>query len=179
MDWLRYLYDDWLTPASVVLGLVVTVPIFWTWWELIFGRRRRYRSWWKQIQKEPGERPAILIVDLNRRGDITAQVENFRQGHDLLRTIPAERTETISWQKDLTGEDMGAFYSELLPKIEKLTLTGMTNLHWFHSGPFPTAGMVGAVLANGCRVTMWQWSPQTGTYESFGPLTHPLAVSRL
>ena len=64
MDALRAFIADWLDPLGIVLGLIALVPIFWTWWDVVFGRRRRQRRWFAEISRRPGERPAILIVDL-------------------------------------------------------------------------------------------------------------------
>lgn len=40
MDALRAFIAVWLDPIGVVLGLLALVPIVWTWWDVVFGRRR-------------------------------------------------------------------------------------------------------------------------------------------
>ena len=86
MDALRAFITNWLDPLGILLGLVALVPIFWTWWDVVFGRRRRERRRFAEISRRPGERPAILIVDLLPGKNVHATVENFRRRDDAHHT---------------------------------------------------------------------------------------------
>ena len=113
MDALRAFIAYWLDPIGIMLGLVALVPIFWTWWDVVFGRRRRERRWFAEISRRPGERPAILIVDLLPGKDVHAAVENFRRRDAALAAIPDERICSIVREQPLTPADLPALHREL------------------------------------------------------------------
>ncbi len=81
----------WLDPIGVVIGLLVALPVIWTWWEVVFGEKRQRRRWFDEVRKKPGSRPAILIVDLLPGKDIVNSVERFRTSQPGLRNIPSCR----------------------------------------------------------------------------------------
>jgi hypothetical protein len=45
---------------------------------------------------------------------------------------------------------------------------GVDAIHYFHAGPAAVAAIVGAELANACRVIVYQHD--TSGYRNFGPL---------
>lgn len=179
MDWIGafwYVHDTWLVPVSVILGIVLTFPVFRTWWVVTIGRERRYRKWHAEIIGRPsGARPSLLVIDLNRSRDITADVERFRQQQETLKDIPEERILKISWQKDMRADDMRGFHKQLLEELEGVSLAGTDVLHRFHSGPWPTAAMTGALLANACEVRLYKL--EFGTYTCWGGPRHPLELA--
>lgn len=104
MDALRAFIAAWLDPIGVVLSLLALVPIVWTWWDVVFGRRRRERRWFEDIRRHPGERPAILIVDLLAGKDVRASVENFRRRDSALAAIPDERICVVRRDRTITAQ---------------------------------------------------------------------------
>lgn len=168
MEALRGFIAQWLDPLGIVLGLVTLVPIFWTWWDVVFGRRRRERRWFTELARRPGERPAILIVDLLPDKDIHAAVENFRRGDQVLAAIPNERIAFIVREQALTPADMPKLHRELREAAADLLKTGADCIHYFHAGPAIAAALVGAEFANGARVVLYQH--HSGSYGNFGPL---------
>ncbi len=158
----------WLDPIGVVLSLVVTIPVFWTWYEVIFGERRRRRKWFQEVRGQKGERPAILIVDLLPGKDIRASVERFRAHQPLLQTIPKDRIFVLSRERPLQAEDMPDLHHELRQIIAQISTCGADQIHYFHAGPAVVAALVGAELANTAQVLVYH--QQHGTYHNFGPL---------
>jgi hypothetical protein len=157
-----------LDPLGIVLGLVALVPLFWTWWEVVIGRRRRERRWLAEIRRQPGERPAILIVDLLPGKAVSAAVENFRRQQPALTDIPDERIVTVQRDRLLTADDMPRLHDDLRAAAAQLLLTGADCIHYFHAGPAIAAALVGAEFANGTRILLYQH--ESGGYANFGPL---------
>lgn len=168
MDTVRAFIAAWLDPLGIVLGLISLVPIFWTWWDVVFGRRRRERRWFAEITRRPGERPAILIVDLLPGKDVHAAVENFRRRDDALAAIPEERMVSIVRERSLTPADLPELHRELRAAAAQLLKAGTDCIHYFHAGPAIAAALVGAEFANGARVLLYQH--EGGSYRCFGPL---------
>jgi len=168
MDTVRAFIANWLDPLGIVLGLISLVPIFWTWWDVVFGRRRRERRWFAEITRRPGERPAILIVDLLPGKDVHAAVENFRRRDDALGKIPEDRMVSIVRERSLTPADLPELHRELRAAAAQLLKTGADCIHYFHAGPAIAAALVGAEFANGARVLLYQH--EGGSYLCFGPL---------
>lgn len=161
-----------LDPLGVVLGLIALVPLFWTWWEVVFGRRRRERRWFAEIRRQPGERPAILIVDLLPGKAIRASVENYRLGQPALAGIADDRIITVQREHYLTADDMAALHEELRGAAAQLLRVGADCIHYFHAGPAVVAAVTGAEFANGAQVLLYQY--ENGPYTNFGPLrAHP------
>ena len=136
----------WLDPVSVVLGLIVTLPVFWTWHAVVFGERRRRQRWFRQIQKQPGQRP-----------------------DKHLRQIPDDRIFTLTRGQILRPEDMPDLHEDIRQLAGKMLASGADRVHYFHAGPSVAAALVGAELANTFRVILYQHQPGEG-YRNFGPL---------
>lgn len=168
MDALRAFIAAWLDPFGIVLGLVALVPIFWTWWDVVFGRRRRERRWFAEISRRPGKRPAILIVDLLPGKDVHAAIENFRRRDPALAAIPDDRIVSIEREQPLTPADLPDLHRELRAAAARLLRAGADCVHYFHAGPAIAAALAGAEFANGARVLLYQH--EAGGYRCFGPL---------
>lgn len=168
MDALHEFIATWLDPLGIVLGLVALVPIFWTWWDVVFGRRRRERRWFADIRRQPGERPAILIVDLLSGKDVRAAVEQFRSQQPALAAIPEDRVITLQRDCNLMPDDLPDLHRELRAAAAQLLKAGADCIHYFHAGPAIAAAVVGAEFANGARVLLYQH--EGGSYRCFGPL---------
>lgn len=167
-DALRAFIAAWLDPIGVVLGLLALVPIVWTWWDVVFGRRRRERRWFDDIRRQPGERPAILIVDLLAGKDVRASVENFRRRQPALAAIPDERILVVRRDRAITAQDMPDLQRELRGVAAQLLKAGADCIHCFHAGPAVVAALLGAEFANGARVLLYHH--EGGKYCNFGPL---------
>lgn len=163
----EFIYE-WLDPIGVVVGLIVTVPVFWTWWDIVFGRRQREQRWFREIRAQSGTRPAILIVDLLQDRDVKMAVERFRQKIPALKTIPEERIVTVARSHHLKPEEVAALQRDLRDAAARLLKCGVDTIHYFHAGPAAVAAMVGAEFANTARVLVYQH--EAGEYVNFGPL---------
>ncbi|MCX8049876.1 MAG: hypothetical protein N3A55_09530 [Methylohalobius sp.] len=158
----------WLDPIGVVVGLILAVPVFWTWYEVIFGERRRRRRWFEEVRWHVGARPAILIVDLLPGKDICASVERFRMSQEELRDIPKDRIFVLSREELLRVEAMPELHQALQRIVARLLACGADQVHYFHAGPAVIAALIGAELANGPQILVYHH--QNGTYQNFGPL---------
>jgi hypothetical protein len=179
MDWFQTLtnvIDIAIRSVDPYIGLIALVPIALTFLEVKFGRRWRHRKWFRQIIKAPGNRPAILIVDLLPDKEIVAHVENYRRMNDDLKDIPADRIFRIDAAgvgisaPELKADDVTAFAEEMRSVVADMYMAGPDVVHYFHSGPIPTAAMVAASLANSFRVQIYHW--RQGQYECWGPIRH-------
>lgn len=56
--------DNVLDPVSIVIGILVAIPVLWTWWDVVVGRRRLHKIWLKKACATTGKLPAVLVVDL-------------------------------------------------------------------------------------------------------------------
>jgi hypothetical protein len=160
----------YVDPLGVVIGVLIAIPVMLTWWEVTLGRRRQQRRWFREIRRQPGERPSILILDLLAGKDIRASVERFRQTQPALSAIPDERLFWLARSKPLTPEQMPALHEDLRALAARIITSGTDTLHYFHAGPACAAALVGGELANICRVILYQHSAENGGYLNFGPL---------
>lgn len=158
----------WLDPIGVVLGVLIAVPVVWTWWDVVIGDRRRRRRWFREAGRAPGDVPAILIVDLLPGKDIGAAVERFRRRQEGLREVAPERVVVVSRGERLEPEAMPDLHREVRAAAGRFTAMGVDTIHYFHAGPAAVAAIVGAELANGCRVIVYQHG--ASGYCNFGPL---------
>jgi len=160
----------WLDPVSVVIGLVVTLPVFWTWYEVVLGERRRRWRWFRQLRNNPGQRPALLIVDLLPDKNVHAAVELYRRRHPELANIPGDRVVIVRRDKRLTPDDMPPLHKELRKAAAKIVAAGADTVHYFHAGPAIAAALVGAELANTVKVCLYHHEPNNNGYRNYGPL---------
>lgn len=159
-----------LDPISIWIGVLLAIPVVWTWFDVVVGSRRRRRRWFRAIRRQPGERPGMLVLDMLPGKNIQADVENFRLQQEALKDIPPERIITIVRDNPLRPTHMSALVDEIRSAANRLMAQGVDTLHFFHAGPAVAAALVGAEFANGCRVMLYQHKP--GGYENFGPLRH-------
>jgi hypothetical protein len=160
--------NQWLAPAGVVLGLITAVPIFWTWWQVVFGEPRRLRRWHREAREHIGLRPAILIIDLLPGRNIAAQAQHFIAQHEALKHIPKDRHFSLERDKPLTPEAMPDLLTELRAVSARISHAGCDTIHCFYAGPVAAAACIGAEFANGARLHLYQH--QNGTYTDYGPL---------
>lgn len=157
----------YLDPIGIVVGLVLAIPVFWTWWQVVFGEQRRQRKLFQELRKAKGTCPGILILDLLPGRNVRMQVEQYRQQDNVLKAIPDDRLEQISRSKKLTPETMLELHTEIRQKLDALMQQGVNRIHLFLAGPVVGAAIVGAAMGN-MPVTVYQY--QQGDYINFGPL---------
>jgi hypothetical protein len=163
---------SYLDPLGVWVSLACAIPIFWIWIDILLGKRRRHKKWLQQIRKNPGNKPAVLIVDFLQGKNISASVEKFINGTAGLDSIPDNRKFCISRGKSLKPDDIAGIVIELREKSAEILSSGSDVLHLFYAGPVFAAALVGAEFSNsGCRVLLYQ--NDQGNYVNFGPLRHP------
>lgn len=158
----------YLDPIGVVVGILIAVPVLWTWYEVTLGQRRQRRRLYRELRANPGQRSGILVLDLLPGKDVEPAVERFRQGDEVLKTIPPGRCFALARDRALTPEDMPGLHDDLRKVAARIVAEGVDVLHYFHAGPTVAAALVGAELANGCRVILYQHDH--GSYRNFGPL---------
>lgn len=172
MYWLKDFINNVLGPVSIIIGIITIIPVLLTWWEVTFGRRRRHSLWFREVRNVPGERPGLFIVDLLEKGNIANDVEHYRQQHEQLKGISADRIFKVNRKKELFPNDMPEIARELRQVTENIIEAGVDTLHLFYAGPVTPMALVGAEFANVRRVFLYQRNRETGMYENWGPLRH-------
>jgi len=172
-EWLGILTNNILEPASIWIGIITTIPIFWTWYDVVWGQQRQKREWLKQVIQQPGTLPAILIVDLLQDKEVRVAVEHFRSRDPKLRAIPNERIFVVKHNARLNPGDSSELVQKIRDAAADILDSGADVVHYFHAGPIFSAALVGAEFANAsCRLMLYQ-NAQDGNYVNFGPLRHP------
>jgi hypothetical protein len=158
----------YVDPVGVVVGLLIAVPVFWTWYEVAVGQRRQRRRLYRALRRDPGGRPGMFVLDLLPGKDVRPAVERFRQTDAVLRSIPPERLFCLTRDRALTPEDLPRLHEDLRKLAARIVAEGVDVLHFFHAGPAVAAALVGCEFANGCRVMLYQHDH--GDYVNFGTL---------
>jgi hypothetical protein len=170
-DSFKQFAENFLNPVGIVVGLIAAIPVFWTWWEVVFGARWRRREWFRQARRHTGERAAILVVDFLPGKDIAAAVERARNNIPELKDIPDSRVFRKSTEQPLTPDNMPEIHGLIRSAARDVLSAGADVVHLFYAGPAIGAAVLGAELANGARVLLYQHNQ--GQYENFGPLREP------
>lgn len=170
----RAFIATWLDPISVLVGLIISVPVIWTWYDVVWGRRRLYRRWFKESCREVGKRPAILVMDLLSGKDISAQVSHYLASSvpDIDAAVPEDRRFKVVRNHTLKPEDMPDLVREIRACAARIGYAGCDIVHCFYAGPCMPAALVGAEFANSARCLFYQY--QNGDYQNWGPLRHML-----
>lgn len=166
MDWDAFWLG--LDRSAIVVGLLVAVPVFWTWWQVVFGERWQRRQWLKEITRQPGDRPGVLIIDLLPGRNIAASVRAHLAADERLKAVPEGRIVTLRRDEPLKTQETEDLARELRTAVRRLLDAGCDVIHLFHGGPDVSALIVGAELSNGPRVLLYHF--EQGRYLSFGPL---------
>ena len=164
---------QWITtylgPLAIIVGIFASIPIFWTWYDIVFGRKKRQKDIIRQVKEFSGNRPSILIVSIKH--DIEALVMHFIAGDIALSAleIPKDRIFKLD-RVYLKTEDMPSLFDELHIISANITRAGTDVLHLFIAAPVFFAAMVGAEFANaGFEVNIYHNEPK-GSYTNFGPI---------
>ncbi len=157
-----------LDPINSLIGLATTLIAGFT-AVMVWREGRRARQWWQEIRHRPGERPAILVLDLLAGQNVGAPVELFRRQQDGLKDIPEDRIIRVRRDSRLQPEDMPQLQQDLRQAASRLMEAGTDRIHLFLAAPQPAAAAAGAALAN-MPVTLYHYDRETGTYANYGPL---------
>lgn len=151
-----------------VIHILATIPIFWTWYEIVIVRRRREKDWLRRTKANPGGRPAALAVSLTHGPDISASVEHFLLSTPALKPILEDKrffTFDLG-HKALTGKEWDELAEKLNRKSSEIISSGADVLHVFCTAPMPAAMLVGAIFANRGDVRVYH---RTSGGESAAP----------
>ena len=162
--------QKYLNPIAVVVSLIASIPLWWTWYEVIFGRKKRHKLYVRNAINQKGVKPALLVVDLNSKMPILDQVESLRLTDSTLKEIPKQRVFNIQRMKWLDHNDIPAIVMELRENMGKIAKSGADLVYLIYSGPVIPAAIIGAELANSFKVRLLQH--QEGQYVNWGPLKH-------
>ena len=157
----------WLDPIGIVIGILTAIPIVWTWWEIAFGRKRRYRRWFHEARE--GKSPdGVLIVDLLSNQNMKPEVLRYlnQQGMD----VPDENIFEINEHGEVTPENLPDKIEKLRQALSEISHLAPGQLHIFYGGPSAFAMIVGAELANKGNVHVYQRTH--GEYSDWGPIRH-------
>ncbi len=157
-----------LDPINSLIGLVTTFIAGFT-AVLVWRESRKARRWWQEIRQCPGQRPAILVLDLLAGQNVLAQVENFRRQQSGLKDIPDDRIIKVQREEKLQPEHMPELLKELRSAANTLMEAGADRIHLFMAAPQPAAAAAGAMLANK-PATLYHFDSEQGTYVNYGPL---------
>jgi len=156
---------EYLDPFGIVIGLLVAIPVFWS-WLILMGSRRRQKQLIKSIQNSQGERPIALVVNVGQ-GDASNQVRAYIASSGYKMELEALNIEALNL------DEIAGFVQKLRRKRADFMSKGVGKIHLFYFGPVTGALLVGDVFSNG-SVTIYYYQRDTGGYESWGPLTHPM-----
>jgi hypothetical protein len=186
MSWLQAIWQFWISdshfwfservlrPLTVYLAMPTAVFGIMTWWAVTFGRKWRHRRWHRRSLAAASRRlAAVLILDFTK-SSIDTQVLTFLKTVPMLTEFPRERVFKISRIKDILPTDIPDLVAALRTTVDDMMHAGINDVHLFYGGPVGFATVVGAELKNFFNVTVYQRSNLTGSYESWGPLRHPV-----
>lgn len=162
---------QWLDRAGIVIGLIVSAPVFYSAWA-IWDQRKKKKRQLKEIRKKPGNRPSVLIIDVRKPGSasIQPQVENWLRSNDKFKGLPVEAIAIAEFNGEMTSRDMTPFAAEIRKQIGKIMASGTDRVHVFMRCPLPVAASTGEILSNsGCPVILYHNQLNTG-YENWGLL---------
>jgi len=169
MGWLE-LFNNWVSPIETIFGLITSLAVFWTWWEVIFGMEKRRRLIFERARKQHGSNPSILIVDLLANKEADAKIENYCANTEALKNIPKERIFKISRMEWLKPDDAPGLVNELRENAASIIKIGTDTVHLFYAGPVAPVAIIGAEFANICNLIIYQHNKTT--YENWGPIKH-------
>lgn len=146
---------------GIIIGLLVAVPVFWS-WGILLTQKRRQRQLLKRLEKISGDRPLAVSIDL-MPGESGNQALLYlkKQGLDM-EFLKVTR-------EQLDKEGLQNFIEELHKVRAEAMMKGADRLHLFYRGPVVGAMLVGEVFSN-TAATIYHFDKNLGTYENWGPL---------
>lgn len=163
----RNIIMDCLDPIGVVVGIVVSIPIFWTWWSLRYGKKRKHREWLSKIRSGKTV-DAILIVDLLPDDDMSPKVLKYLKKRGL--ELEDEKIFKMTVEVKTTPEELPQRVEQLRNTLAEISRLAPGNLHVFYGGPAAFSMLMGAEMANKGNVIVYQHTE--GEYVNWGPIRH-------
>lgn len=159
---------------GVWFGAITMLLVFWTWWEVVFGNKRKLRKLYQVAMRQTGDLPVILIANfLQHDRDMKSDVMRFINEHQHLKNIRQQHIfELSSDRPSIRPDDMLAVTREIRDVTMRISHTGTDCIHLFYGGPHIVASILGKEFANSHRVMLYQQDLQTKKYISYGPLAH-------
>jgi len=163
-----------LDTVGVWFGALTMLLVFWTWYEVVFGGKRKLRKLHQLAIKKPGELPVILIVNyLPDKKEMKSDVFRYINTDKSLNNIASEHIFEVSPKRStVLVEDMPAVVSEIREIAQQISHTGTDCIHLFYGGPHVIASIIGKEFANSHRVMLYQQDRETKQYTNFGSLSH-------
>ncbi|MFN3740477.1 MAG: SAVED domain-containing protein [Thermodesulfovibrionales bacterium] len=150
-----------LDRLNIITGIIVSIPVVWSWWILI-TQKRRQKELIKSLEFLKGNRPVAIIVDIGP-GNSVEQVKFFLKDSNM-------DMEVLQYSIDELQPDK---IQDFVVKLQQLKASAMERgsdrIHLFYRGPVAGALITGEVFSN-IAVTIYHFNKSKGTYESWGPL---------
>ncbi|MCH9741869.1 MAG: SAVED domain-containing protein [Proteobacteria bacterium] len=161
-NWITKYFDG----IGIVLGIISAVPIFWTWYSLTWGQKRKEKRWTQNaINHIHGKIHCVLIVDLLPNKDIKTPVLRYLKQNEHLKNVQDEFILHISHETSTTPENLTEFAKELQSIHKSLQQLGADSIHLFFAGPGIAATLIGTEFGNSIPVYLYHHDK---TYENFG-----------
>lgn len=165
--------DIWvfMDRIGIVVGLIVSVPVFWSFFILLSIKRKR-EVILGRIRQTVGNRPAVLIVDVIKPDgeSIRAQVEHWIRDREEFTDIDPSKIHVAEFRGEMLSDDMDSFIADIRKKIGSIMALGTDRVHLFIRSPMPVALCVGEILSNsGCPIVLYHNQPNVG-YQNWGLL---------
>lgn len=170
---------NFLSGVEVYISLLTFASAAGTFLIVTLGQKRKERQILNRLIQDPGEKPAVFIVDLVQGRNMKHDILNYLSNNENLRDINEDRIvilneQDLSCGNNVTPSDINEFIEVLRKKENELNDIGYDVIHYFHGGPAMLAALVGARWGNWGRVNLYQHSPGAagGSYQAWGPLRH-------
>lgn len=155
----------WLERSGLIATFVTVIPLVIGGYYFV-TKGRRQKKILEQIKCSPGQHSVIFLVEID--GDIEGQVRNWCEQQPHLKGLELYK---VSHNGKLQEKDLDKLVRHIKATINEMTGCGTDKIHLFFRGPVPVAAMLGAVLANGCKVILYHMDRGgEQLYVSWGPL---------
>lgn len=163
-----------LETIGVWFGALTMLLVIWTWYEVVFGNKRKLKKLYKLATKQKGELPVVLVANfLKDNKDMTSDVTRFLNEDSQLSAIPGHHIFSLAANRpNIKVDDMPDVVNEIRDIAMRISHTGTDCVHLFYGGPHIIASIIGKEFANSHRVLLYQQDLNTKKYTNFGPLSH-------
>jgi hypothetical protein len=159
---------EYLDGLSIIVGLMTAIPIFWTWYSLTWGQKRKEKRWTQNaIKNIHGKIHCVLIVDLLPNKDIKTPVLRYIKQNDQLKDIPDEHVFQINHETTTTPDNLTELAKELQSTHKSLQQLGADSIHLFFAGPGIAATLIGTEFGNSIPMYLYHYDK---TYQNYGPM---------
>lgn len=160
--------------TASTIGVFTAIPIIWTWYDIVWGRKKRHRDYLKNAANLAGNRPGILVVDLLPSRNIWQAINKFCQANEQLKNIPKDLIFKIDYFHLMSAKTMPDLARDLRKISSDALNHGVDVLHVFYAGPTIAATLIGAEFSNTCRVVLYHHNTNgnADAYENWGILKY-------